>query len=202
MKKDAGSSGLDPPPYWTEACHYLCQKDPVLATCFDASFLRSQESGFCTLVNAIIGQQISVKAAQKIGERLGITGPEDVQERSFEELLAAGLSRQKATYLESLAQFWATQRWRSWPSLTDTVLKKELIALKGVGPWTAEMFLIFHCRRPDIFPQADLGVQKAIVQLYKIPLEEVSTLSMHWRPYRTVATWYLWRSLDAIPVEY
>jgi DNA-3-methyladenine glycosylase II len=195
-------SGCAPPAYWEEARLYLGKQDPTLASLMDASFLRSQGSGFCTLVHSIVGQQISVKAAQKITERLQIAHPGDVQRFSPEDLLAAGLSRQKVTYIVGLAQFWKTEAWKTWPLLSDEALKRALITLKGVGPWTAEMFLIFHCRRPDVFPQADLGVQKAITTLYKISQEEILELSERWRPYRTVATWYLWRSLDAIPVEY
>jgi DNA-3-methyladenine glycosylase II len=168
----------------------------------DGSSLSSHGNGFSTLVQAIIGQQISVKAAQSISDRLRIETPEDVMRWTVEDLRAAGLSRQKITYIVGLAQFWKTEQWRAWPTLADALLMKELTTLKGIGRWTAEMFLIFHCMRPDIFPEADLGLQKAITSLYRIPITEIPTIADRWRPYRTVATWYLWRSLDAIPVHY
>jgi DNA-3-methyladenine glycosylase II len=166
------------------------------------SFLSSHGNGFYTLVHAIIGQQISVKAAQSISTRLQITRPSDVFRRTEEELRAAGLSRQKVVYLVELAKFWETDQWKNWATLSDDQLTKELIALKGVGRWTAEMFLIFHCLRPDVFPAADLGLQKAITCLYRVSTEQVSAIADYWRPYRTVAIWYLWRSLDAVPVHY
>ncbi|MDR0406758.1 MAG: hypothetical protein LBH38_01585 [Holosporales bacterium] len=190
------------PPYWEEACCYLRQHDSVLASCMDESYLISHGNGFSTLVHAIIGQQISVKAAEKITERLKISDPSDALMRSSDEMLAAGLSRQKVAYITGIARFWETQEWKMWPTLSDAHLMEELIKLKGVGRWTAEMFLIFHCMRPDIFPKADLGVQKAIATLYKVPVENTIEIVDRWRPYRTVATWYLWRSLDAIPVRY
>jgi DNA-3-methyladenine glycosylase II len=167
----------------------------------DGSSLSSHGNGFSTLVQAIIGQQISVKAAQSISDRLHIVTPEDVMQWTVEDLRTAGLSRQKITYIVELAQFWKAGKWRVWPALDDAHLMKELIALKGVGRWTAEMFLIFHCMRPDILPEADLGLQKAITSLYHTSVTEIPAISNRWRPYRTVATWYLWRSLDAIPVH-
>jgi DNA-3-methyladenine glycosylase II len=191
-----------PPLYWKEACAYLCQHDSVLATCVDDSYLSSHGNGFSTLVHAIVGQQVSVKAAQSISDRLRIVTPEDAMRWTAEDLRAAGLSRQKITYIVELARFWKTEQWRVWPTLDDACLTKELTALKGVGRWTAEMFLIFHCMRPDIFPEADLGLQKAITSLYRISTTEIPAVADRWRPYRTVATWYLWRSLDAIPVHY
>ncbi|MDR1910656.1 MAG: hypothetical protein LBQ26_02325 [Holosporales bacterium] len=193
---------LHPPSYWGKACSYLRQHDPILMGCMDDSYLSAHGNGFSTLVHAIIGQQISVKAAQSISDRLRITEPQDVLKWTAEELRAAGLSRQKVAYIVNLAQFWKTEQWRLWPTLSDEQLMKELTALKGVGRWTAEMFLIFHYMRPDVLPTTDLGLQKAITSLYHIPTTEISSVVDRWRPYRTVATWYLWRSLDAIPVNY
>ena len=162
--------------------------------------------GFGTLVRSIIGQQVSVKAADAITGRLeGLMNtllPQDFLKIEPELLREAGLSRQKITYITELSI-----RYLESPFNANTFEKKsdEQVAVflkdfKGIGRWTAEMFLLFYLARPDIFPIQDIGLQKAIQKYYES--KEYEIIGERWRPYRTVATWYLWRSLDPIPVVY
>lgn len=202
-------------PYWEDAKQYLIKHDPVLAPliqAFSHEQLRSRENAFETLARAIVGQQISVKAADSIWNKLehalGALTPAIVQATQREKLRDLGLSSQKSLYLQLIAEALLTHKWdmRHWHESTDEYIIKELTSLKGIGRWTAEMFLIFYLMKPDVLPLADIGLQKAIQKLYhhgeKLTLHEMYTIAEPWRPYRTVATWYLWRSLDPVPVTY
>lgn len=203
------------PPYWEEAKTHLRKKDKTLKKIIDTyegELLVTKGDAFFTLARAIVGQQISVKAADSIWKRLndaiGKMKPENMIAAPVDVLRACGLSGSKVTYLQSLAHHFITSKKtiKHWPSMDDTAIIKELTSIKGIGQWTAEMFLIFHLGRPDIFPVADLGVLKAIYRHYnqsdKMPLADVRAIADRWSPYRSVATWYLWRSLDPVPVEY
>ncbi|MFZ5558799.1 MAG: DNA-3-methyladenine glycosylase family protein, partial [Pseudomonadota bacterium] len=164
------------------------------------------------LARAIIGQQISVKAADALWNRLalqlgGVTPPA-VAAADLDALRAAGLSRHKAEYVRDIARAFADGSivLDAWERLDDEPLIEELTRLRGIGRWTAEMFLIFFMLRPDVLPLDDIGLQRAI-RLHYANDRPVSKLKMRaiarpWMPYRTVATWYLWRSLDPFPVEY
>jgi DNA-3-methyladenine glycosylase II len=200
------------PPYWRSATEYLTHLDPVIATLissYNDAILINLNNPFHTLTRAVIGQQISIKAADKIWERLTvklpIMLPNDFLKLDETELREIGLSRQKINYITNIATafeqgFLAPNQWEE---MSDNDVIKQLKSIKGIGQWTAEMFLIFHLHRPDVLPLADLGLINAIQLHYKIKTKtEIKDLSQRWKPYRTVATWYLWRSLDPAVVQY
>ena len=165
-----------------------------------------------TLARAICGQQISVKAAQSVWNRVcecvGDITPRNVLNRKRPQLRACGLSDRKTEYIADLAQHFADGKIheRNWPQMDDEAIIAELTDVRGIGRWTAEMFLMFNLLRPDVLPLDDLGLQKGIRINYfkgrKISLGRMRKLGETWRPWRSVATWYLWRSLDPLPVEY
>ena len=211
------------PRYWDEAAKALSRRDRVLARlirCYPGVHLKRRTDPFTTLARAIVGQQISVKAADSIWRRfVALVG--DAPSRSFPRLaphriIAApvqglrgcGLSQRKAEYLVDLADHFASGRLepRRWKRLDDETLIAALVDVKGIGRWTAEMFLMFHELRPDVLPLDDIGLQRALGAHYndgeRLGRAEMIALAEPWRPWRSVATWYLWRSLDPIPVEY
>jgi len=201
--------------YWDEAKAHLSKKDKVLKRIiaeYEGELLTVKGDAFFTLARAIVGQQISVKAAdtvwKRFSQKVGKITPKNVMETSDEDLRAAGLSGQKVNYMRSLATYFTENKaiTRKWAKMTDDELLKSITSIKGIGSWTAEMFMIFHLGRPDVFPIKDIGVQKAMFRHYhksdKVALTELVKRAEGWRPYRSVATWYLWRSLDPIPVEY
>ncbi len=167
---------------------------------------------FLTLARAICGQQISVKAAQSVWDRVvaccGEVTPENVLGRKRAQLRACGLSDRKTEYIADLAQHFVDGRIHvhRWPQMSDEEIIAELVEVRGIGRWTAEMFLMFSLLRPDVFPLDDLGLQKGIRASYfkgrKVSLGRMRKLGESWRPWRSVATWYLWRSLQPVPVEY
>ena len=200
------------PEYWDKARRSLARRDPVMGAIIRAHpkvFMVRRGEAFMTLARAICGQQISVKAAQAVWNRLvtcccEIT-PEGVLARKRTELRACGLSDRKTEYIADLAQHFADGKIHEhrWPQMSDEEIIAELVDVRGIGRWTAEMFLMFNLLRPDVFPLDDLGLQKAIRRSYKkTAVKTMKKLGESWRPWRSVATWYLWRSLDPIPVEY
>lgn len=174
--------------------------------------LRSRGSAFETLLRAIVGQQISVKAAQSVWGRfeecLGEISPDSVLSRHFKELQDCGLSKQKVSYMQDLALHFerGAINPRSFKALDDSTLMEVLCNVRGIGRWTAEMFLIFHLHRPDIWPIQDIGLIRAFEKHYlrgkKASKAQIEKGGTRFQPWRTVATWYLWRSLDPFPVEY
>lgn len=203
------------PDYWSAASAELALCDPILAPLvarFSASSLVSRGDPFVTLARSIVGQQISVKAADSVWARvcaeLPQLNPEQVLARSAEDLRRCGLSARKVEYLGDLARHFADGKLDGgrWSALSDADIIAELTAVRGIGVWTAEMFLIFNLLRPDVFPLDDIGLQKAVALHYcRGERPERRLLASHgerWRPWRSVATWYLWRSLDPLPVEY
>jgi DNA-3-methyladenine glycosylase II len=201
------------PEYWEEAKNLLSQKDKVLAAIinqYKGESLMSRGSAFFSLARAIVGQQISVKAAESVWKKLelgvGTVRPDTITNATEEHLRSCGLSRSKVIYLKELSAFFTHNNDYDWHSKNDEEVITTLIAIKGIGKWSAEMFLIFHLMRPDVFPIADIGLQKAIEKHYgkgkKTTVSAMKKLSGKWAPYRTVATWYLWRSLDPVAVEY
>jgi DNA-3-methyladenine glycosylase II len=168
---------------------------------------------FLTLARAICGQQISVKAAQSVWDRVCVCldqkiTPEAVIAKERKLLRACGLSDRKTEYIADLAQHFVDGRIHvhRWPDMSDEEIIAELVEVRGIGRWTAEMFLMFNLLRPDVFPLDDLGLQKAIRFSYfkkrPVSLRTMRKLGESWRPWRSVATWYLWRSLEPVPVEY
>jgi DNA-3-methyladenine glycosylase II len=207
------------PGYWDEACRHLAKRDRVLKKLipkFGEARLRSRGDAFTTLARSIVGQQISVKAAQSVWERFVVTvggqatllQPAAVQAVAVPQLREAGLSARKAEYLLDLSGHFADGRVHaaSWQSMDDEAIVAELIAIRGIGRWTAEMFLIFHLMRPDVLPLDDLGLIKGISANYfsgePVSRAEAREVAEAWAPFRSVATWYIWRSLDPVPVEY
>lgn len=202
------------PDYWLKAKRHLSKADPVLGAIirqYKGETLTSKGSAYFSLARAIVGQQISVKAADSVWRKLeaGLGGtvlPPIVLEASTEDLRSYGLSGQKVIYMRELSQFFISRPRSNWHKKHDDEVIADLISIKGIGKWSAEMFLIFHLMRPDVFPIADLGLRKAIEKHYSggkaMAPKAMQKLAEKWQPYRTVATWYLWRSLDPVPVEY
>ncbi len=203
------------PPYWARACDELASRDEILRRLIAVhrdDVLRGSGDAFRTLVNAIVGQQISVAAAAGIWRRL--TGahprltPRALAEADAADLRAAGLSTRKTEYIQSIASAFVDGRINpsAWSSMKDDELRDELVAYRGIGPWTADMVLIFHARRPDVLPLGDLGLVNAAARLYgwdgASRTERLRQHAERWRPWRTVATWFIWRDLDADPVIY
>ena len=197
--------------WWGRACDELRAGDPVLGAiidCFPGEQLESRAEPFFTLARAVAGQQISVQAAQTVWGRLeaicdGAVTIETVLARSVEQLRPAGLSQRKAEYIHGLAR--DREVWDiDWIPLDDEAAIAQLCRLRGVGRWTAEMFLMFHLLRPDVLPLDDLGIVAGMRLAYGEALEsaELREIGAVWRPWRSVAAWYLWRSLDPEPVEY
>lgn len=219
------SNSAPRPAYWDEACRALAGCDPVLAELIhthSADTLRGSGDAFQTLVNAIVGQQISVAAAAGIWKRLTQAYPglprEALSTAELSDLRATGLSWRKAEYIRGIAEAFASGSIQdaTWADRTDDEIRRELTSLRGVGPWTADMLLIFHMQRPDVLPLGDIGLVNAAAGLYRWNTDDAETaaqrlaarqavLEAHaqqWRPWRTVATWFIWRDLDAEPVIY
>jgi len=203
------------PAYWDRAKSALVRGDGVLARIIREHpriALQRRGEPFFTLARSIVGQQISVKASLSIWARLLVLAPRMLPEQVLEvgcpRLAGCGLSRRKAEYLADLARRFADGSLRpsAWSEMEDEAVIAELIQVRGIGRWTAEMFLIFNLLRPDVLPLDDLGLRRAI-GLHYFRGRSVSPRSMRrvaaaWVPWRSVATWYLWRSLDPVPVEY
>ncbi|WP_197033119.1 DNA-3-methyladenine glycosylase [Thiomonas sp. FB-Cd] len=174
--------------------------------------LQSRGDAFQTLARSVVGQQISVKAAQSVWDRLlvlvGQATPERLLQHKPQALRQAGLSQRKCEYLQDLAaKFEAGQvHPRQWDSMPDEAIIAELVAIRGIGRWTAEMFLIFYLMRPDVLPLDDLGLQRGISLRYfsgeAVSRSDLREVAAAWAPWRSVGTWYIWRSLDPVAVEY
>ena len=207
------------PAYWDEACRHLSKRDRVMKKLipqFGEARLQSRGDAFTTLARSIVGQQISVKAAQSVWDRFAAAvggpsnrlAPADVLALDTPTLRGAGLSARKAEYLADLARHFASGAVHVplWQQMDDEAIIEELVAIRGIGRWTAEMFLIFHLMRPNVLPLDDLGLIKGISLGYfsgePVSRAEARELGEAWAPYRSVATWYIWRSLDPLPVDY
>ncbi len=224
------------PHFWDEATRDLGARDPVLSrliAAFPGLHLTRRGDPFTTLARSIVGQQISVRAAQTVWDRLAAActerqhsvarrsgtdrvpasgptplDPERVQRKRIATLRACGVSAKKATYIRDLARHFTSARLDPalWPQLDDESLIAALIDVKGIGRWTAEMFLMFHELRANVLPVGDLGLQKAVAIQYfdgtRPTPAQIREVGEAWQPWRSVATWYLWRSLEPVPVEY
>ncbi|MGO9097113.1 MAG: DNA-3-methyladenine glycosylase family protein [Bryobacteraceae bacterium] len=194
-----------------EVLRHLSSGDPVLARLIDRIgpyAMEYLEPDFETLVRSIAFQQLSGKVARVIFQRLvaaagnGRLTPASVLQLRPRKMRAVGLSQQKVAYIRDLARRTRSGEvdFAALPALPDEVVCRALTSVKGIGVWTAQMFLIFALRRPDVLPTADLGIRAAIRNLYglaELPTpSEVEELARPWRPYATVASWYLWRSLE------
>lgn len=203
------------PVYWDRAAAELAHGDPIMAELtrrFTGLSLVSRGDPFGTLARSIVGQQISVKAADAVWGRfsaqIGEVTAARVLEMGEAGLSGCGLSKRKIEYLCDLAGHFAGGKLvpATWSDLDDEAVIGELTAVRGIGRWTAEMFLIFNQMRPDVFPLDDIGLQRAVFERYfageKQSRRTLAEFGERWRPWRSVATWYLWRSLDPLPVEY
>jgi DNA-3-methyladenine glycosylase II len=199
------------PEFWPEAKRALSRRDPVLRKLikkFPDAALGGRGDAFQTLARSIVGQQISVKAAQSIWSRFaecsGAVTPAKVAALAPEAMRACGLSGGKVRYLHDLASHFASGsvKPRRWPRMTDEAIIEDLVRVKGIGRWSVEMFLIFHLMRPDVLPVDDLGLRRAMERQYNdgkpLTKQEMRDIGEPWAPWRSVATWYMWRSLDPV----
>ncbi len=204
------------PHYWEEAVGHLIKKDRIMKRLIPLNREGSVESRgdpFMTLARSIVGQQISVKAAESVWQRV-LKGcgrrftPLTVQRLGLEGLRSCGLSLRKAEYVTDLASHFKNKQVQpqNWGQMQDEDVINDLIAIRGIGRWTAEMFLIFNLQRPNVLPLDDVGLLKAISMHYfsgePVSRFEAREVAEAWSPWCTVATWYLWRSLDPLVVEY
>ena len=202
------------PAYWSRAVAELGAADPVLAALmvqFPNASLASRGDAFATLARSITGQQISVKASETIWQRLLAHcpfTPETMMAAAPEALRVCGFSARKVEYLQDLARQFVDGHVHpvQWAQMDDESVIVELCRVRGIGRWTAEMFLMFNLLRPDVLPLDDIGLQKAVARHYAAgtPLSRAALREQAevWRPWRSVATWYLWRSLDPHVVAY
>ena len=250
MKKVANADApevIEIPHYWVDACKHLVKKDRVMKRLipqFPNTTLQTRGDAFSTLARSIVGQQISVKAAQTVWHRfealarntkadglsLGRRAPEGGSELSeafsnsdaknlgagispshvlklrVDDMRAAGLSARKVEYLVDLSIHFdaGTVSIKDWQAMDDEAIIAELVAIRGIGRWTAEMFLLFYLRRPNVLPLDDVGLINGIAKNYfsgeSVSRSDAREVAAAWAPYCSVATWYIWRSLDTIPV--
>ncbi len=204
------------PVYWPLAIHELTVNDPVMGQLiqqqYDDVVLTSRGNAFTTLARSIVGQQISVKAAESVWQKMVHAipdiAPQVIHDADEALLRQCGLSYRKIGYLRDLSFHFMADKLSvsEWNAMDDEALIRQLVQVKGIGRWTAEMFLIFHMLRPDVLPLDDIGLQRAISLHYfenqTVSKKNMLELAQQWKPWCSVATWYLWRSLDPLPVEY
>ncbi len=205
-----------PPFYWHKAKKILSKRDPILRKIikkFNKGFLTTRKDPFFSLCRTIVGQQISTKAADSIWLRFEEKCkkkiiPETILKLSSLSLKNVGLSRQKVSYLKNIAKSFKNKSFniRDLKKMDDDLAIDYITKLKGLGIWSAQMFLMFNLNRPDIFPTKDIGLIRAISKNYKTsypPSERfLNKISKIHSGYRTVFTWYMWRSIDPVDVEY
>lgn len=211
----AAAPNLAAPEYWAQARTHLMKKDRVMKRLipqFGEASLQTRGDAFVTLARSIVGQQISVKAAQTVWDRFVLLAPTltppDVLRLKIDDMRAAGLSVRKVEYLVDLALHFDAQKLHvdDWQGMDDEAIIAELVAIRGVGRWTAEMFLIFHLMRPNVLPLDDVGLINGISRNYfsgdPVSRSDAREVAQAWKPWCSVATWYIWRSLDPLPVVY
>ena len=205
-----------PPFYWYKAKTILSKRDPILRKIikkFNKGFLTTRKDPFFSLCRTIIGQQISTKAADSIWSKFEIKCnkkiiPDTVLKLASRSLRNAGLSRQKINYLKNIAKSFKNKSFniKNLKKMDDDLAIDYITQLKGLGIWSAQMFLMFNLNRPDIFPTKDIGLIRAISKNYKTsypPSERfLNKISKMHSGYRSVFTWYMWRSIDPVDVEY
>ncbi|RBA24135.1 DNA-3-methyladenine glycosylase family protein [Herminiimonas fonticola] len=211
VKMIAADEMLLLPSYWEEAKVELMKRDRIMRKLipqFGDLHLVGRSEPFSTLARSIISQQISVKAADSIWQRFLEVCPKCTPAqvvKAGDKLAACGLSKRKSEYILDLADHFKAKRvnFDKWTEMADEDVIADLIQIRGIGRWTAEMFLIFNLLRPNILPLDDLGLLAGISRNYfsgePVSRSDAREVAANWEPYRTVATWYLWRSLDAAP---
>ncbi|MBU9605208.1 DNA-3-methyladenine glycosylase family protein [Burkholderia multivorans] len=212
---DAAGDGEDDvvvrPAYWDKACADLVKRDRILKKLipkFGPAHLVKRGDPFVTLARSVVGQQISVPSAQSLWARIQAAcpklAPQPVIRLGADKLIACGLSKRKTEYILDLAQHFVSGALHvdKWTSMEDEAVIAELTQIRGISRWTAEMFLIFNLSRPDVLPLDDPGLIRAISVNYfsgePVTRSEAREVAANWEPWRTVATWYMWRSLDAL----
>jgi len=203
------------PAYWDDACQHLMKQDRVMKRLipqFGNACLETRGDAFVTLARSIVGQQISVKAAQTVWDRFALLPrrmtPAHVLKLKVDDMRAAGLSARKVEYLVDLALHFGNRsvHVKDWDAMDDESIIAELVAIRGIGRWTADMFLIFHLMRPNVLPLDDVGLINGISKCYfsgdTVSRSDAREVAAAWMPYCSVATWYIWRSLDTQPVNY
>jgi len=204
------------PGYWRDACEHLSKKDRVmnrLIGLHGQTALASRGDAFATLARSIVGQQISTKAAESVWGRFAVIcqpmDPHGLLRLKVDDMRQSGLSARKVEYLVDLALHFSTPgklNVEEWPQWADEAIMQELVAIRGIGRWTAEMFLIFHLLRPNVLPLDDVGLINGISRAYfsgePVSRSDMREVAAAWQPYCTVATWYIWRSLEPIPVPH
>ena len=205
-----------PPKYWYKAKKILSKNDPVLKKIikkFNKGFLKTRNNPFFSLCRTIVGQQISTKAADSIWIKFEKKckkkiAPKIVLKLSRTTLRSVGLSKQKIGYLKNVALSFKNKSFKikELKKMDDNSAIEYITQLKGLGVWSAQMFLMFNLNRPDIFPVKDIGLIRAISKNYNVSyppskrfLDKISKLHSG---YRSVFTWYMWRSIDPVDVEY
>jgi DNA-3-methyladenine glycosylase II len=204
----------DVPPYWAQAKAELMRRDRImnkLIPQFGDMHLRGHPDPFTTLARSIVGQQVTVKAAEAAWTKLRTLCPKmtpsQVIKSGADELAGCGLSKRKTDYILDLADHFKAKRVHAdlWSQMEDEAVIAELVRIRGITRWTAEMFLIFNLKRPNVLPLDDAGLIQGISQNYfsgePVSRSDAREVAANWEPWRTVATWYLWRSLDPIPVK-
>ena len=205
-----------PPKYWYKAKKLLSKKDPILKKIikkFNKGYLKTRNNPFFSLCRTIVGQQISTKAADSIWLKFEAKcknkiSPNTVIKISKSSLRSAGLSRQKISYLKNIAKSFQSNSFntKELKKMDDDLAIQYITKLKGLGIWSAQMFLMFNLNRPDIFPTKDIGLIRAISKNYKTsypPSQKLlNKISKKHNGYRTVFTWYMWRSIDPVDVKY
>ena len=204
------------PKYWYKAKKILSKRDPVIKKIikkYSKGYLTSRKDPFYSLCRTIIGQQISTRAADSIWSKFEIKCkkkiiPITVLKLTPQTLKSAGLSRQKISYLKNISKSFQDKSFdmKSLKKMNDDLAIEYITKLKGLGIWSAQMFLMFNLNRPDIFPIKDIGLIRAISKNYKKSyppskrfLKKISNLHSG---YRSVFTWYMWKSIDPVDVEY
>jgi len=205
-----------PPKYWHKAKKILSKRDPVLREIirkYKKGFLTTKKKPFFSICRTIVGQQISTKAADSIWRKFEIKcrkkiSPEVILKLSARSLKSAGLSRQKITYLKNIAKRFKNKSFniRDLKKMDDDLAINYITQLKGLGVWSAQMFLMFNLNRSDMFPTKDIGLLRAISKNYKVSYPPskrfLNKISKKHFGYRSVFTWYMWRSIDPVDVEY
>ena len=212
IKKEVIASAPD---YWAEACKHLIKKDRVLRRLIpqvgDVA-LYQRGDAFTTLARSIVGQQVSVASAQRVWDRLAALPrsmtPRSVLKLMVDDMRAAGLSARKVEYLVDLALHFDSGQLhvKQWDQMDDPAIVAELVAIRGISRWTADMFLIFHLARPNVLPLDDATLIQGISQHYfsgdPVSRSDAREVAQAWNPWCSVASWYIWRSLAPLPVDY
>jgi DNA-3-methyladenine glycosylase II len=206
---------LATPAYWAEACKHLVKKDRVMKRLipqFGDAALQTRGDPFITLARSIVGQQVSVTAAQAVWERFAALPrsmkPASVLKLKVDDMRATGLSARKVDYLVDLAMHFENGKLHvsDWDGMDDEAIVAELVAIRGISRWTADMFLIFYLMRPNVLPLDDPGLIAGISHNYfsgdPVSRSDAREVADAWKPWASVATWYIWRSLDPKPVAY